>query len=367
MTIINTITNQIYLSVSAAIAASNAGDTIALSAGSYVEEFPLITHSLTIEGVGGLAHLTTPNAVPANGRAVLFVAGNANADLTVRNLEISGARDPAANGAGILFELGNRNLSIISSWFHDNEDGVLGGGGGTGQVTVTGSEFNNNGLAPSNPRYGFSHNLYLGNFSSVVITDSYFHDALGGHESKSRAHATTITGNRIQDGLDADTSYSIVLPNGGVGVIANNTIEQGASAINRFSIHFGGELPSGSTTSYDNSSLLVTGNLMLNDRAAGGTAIYNQSVNADGQSFAATVTGNTAWNFEEFYRDRFNAAIGPNDSITGNTLLFGAAPALDTAHPWDVPEPASGALLGLALFVTALLRRRQRAPVVRTR
>ena len=57
--------------------------TIALSPGTYIEEFPLITHSLTIEGVGGFAHLKTPHPQPANGRAILYVARNANADLTV--------------------------------------------------------------------------------------------------------------------------------------------------------------------------------------------------------------------------------------------------------------------------------------------
>jgi pectin methylesterase-like acyl-CoA thioesterase len=71
MPIINITTGVTYSTVSAAISASSSGDTIDLTAGLYVEEFPLITHSLTIEGVGGFAHLMTPVPVPANNRAIL--------------------------------------------------------------------------------------------------------------------------------------------------------------------------------------------------------------------------------------------------------------------------------------------------------
>ncbi len=356
MTVTNTSTGIGYATLSAAIAASTDGDTIDIPAGTYIEEFPLITHSLTLNGVGGMAHLMTPNPVPANGRAVLFVAGNANADLTVSNLEISGAHDAASNGAGILFEVGNHNLTIMNSWFHDNQDGVLGCQNNCNTVVITGSEFNNNGLPSSDPRYGLSHDLYLGQFNSVTITGNYFHDALGGHEIKSRAFVTDIIGNRIQDGPTADTSYSIDLPYGGAGIITGNVIEKGPAAVNRYAIHFGGEIPVGTTSSYAGSSLLVSNNLMINDRLAGGTAIFNQSVDSLGDAFAVTATGNTVWNFDGFYTAAYPAL---QDSFSANLLITGTAPPLDTSHPWDTPEPASAALLGMALLATTALRRRR--------
>jgi hypothetical protein len=108
-------------------------------------------------------------------------------------------------------------------------------------ITISGSEFDHNGLPASDPRYGLSHNLYVNNVTSLTVTDSYFHDALGGHEIKSRAQTTVITGNRIQDGPTADTSYSIDTPNGGQVTITGNVIEKGAGAVNRYGIHFGGE------------------------------------------------------------------------------------------------------------------------------
>ena len=47
MSIIDISTGTAYGSVAAAIAGSGDGDVIALSAGTYTEDLPLITHSLT--------------------------------------------------------------------------------------------------------------------------------------------------------------------------------------------------------------------------------------------------------------------------------------------------------------------------------
>lgn len=343
MSVTNLTTAVMYATLSAAMDASSAGDTLGLTPGVYVEDFPLITHSLTIEGLGGLARLETPSPVPANGRAVLYVAGNAGADLTVINLELSGAVDGANNGAGILFETGNGALTISHSWIHDNQDGVL--TGTTGAIRIENSEIDHNGVAPTNPRYGFDHNIYVGAATSLTVTGSYIHDALGGHEIKSRAAVTTITNNRIFD-LAASTSYSIDIPDGGLATITGNVIEKGVNAPNRYAIHFGGE----ANPSQPNSSLLVADNTLVNDRAAGGTAIYNASLDPSGQSYPATVYGNTAYNFSEFYRDAAGG-IGPADTIGPNTLLTGPAPTLDTTTLFPVPEPATAWLLAFALPV----------------
>ena len=148
MSIFNATDALYFATVTEAINASSAGDVLMLPAGKYVEEFPLITHSLTLQGVGGMAWLTTPNPAPANDRAVLFVPFNAGADLTVRNIEITGAARPIyQNGAGILFETGNGHLQVEDSWTHDNENGILVGGSPGMTVSVLRSEFSHNGLA----------------------------------------------------------------------------------------------------------------------------------------------------------------------------------------------------------------------------
>ena len=353
VTILDVTSQQSFNTLSDAITASSSGDVIDVPAGVYVEDFPLITHSLTIQGVGGLAHLMTPDPTPSNLRAILYVQGGAGADLTVRNLELSGAVGPYANAAGILFEVGNGNLTVQNSWFHDNQDGILVGNQPGGQVTISNSEFNNNGvLDPSNPRYGYSHDLYVNKVGQLSISNSYFHDAIGGHEIKSRADVTVITGSRIDDG-SANASYEIDLPNGGQALIAGNVIEKGANSSNRYAVHFGGEFYNG-LSSYDGSALTLQDNIFINDRA-GATVLLNQTSDPYGQSAPVSVTGNTVYSFDDLYQVVNNPLLP--DNISGNTFLTSGAPALDTTHPFNAPEPASGAVLGLALLATATLRR----------
>lgn len=332
MAVLNLTTAVVYATLSAAIAGSNPGDRIGLPPGRYIENFPPITHSLTIEGMGGMAHLSTPGA-PLNNRAILYVVRNAGADLSVRNLELSGAASSNDNAAGILFELGNHHLSITASWFHNNQEGVLVGESPVGTVTITHSEFDHNGLPPSNSFAGLTHNLYVGRVARLTVTHSYFHDALGGHEIKSRARVTVIRRNRIQDGPTADTSYSIDIPDGGHATIVDNVIEQGPRTANRHAIHFGGER----VPSYPGSNLQVRDNVLINDLPAGGVAIYNDSTNPGYESYGATVVGNIVYGFPRLYRDRFNASQGPRDRIGPNQVMRGPAPALDTSHPWGHP------------------------------
>ncbi len=344
-----------YASLSAAITGSAAGDTIALSSGAYAENFPDITHSLTIESFGGLAALTTPQPIPVNGRAILYVPPNLNVSLTLSGLALSGAVDPTTNnnGAGLLFEVGNGALTVRNSWVHDNQEGILTGGASAAStagmtVTIDHSEFNNNGIAPGTAGSGFTHNLYVGAATSLTVTNSYFHDAIGGHEIKSRALATTITNNRIQDQAGT-ASYAIDLPNGGVDSVTGNTIEKGVNAVNRFAVHFSGE------GLYAASSLDLSNNVFIGDRPGGTTALLNQSAGFVLPAVAATGSGNTLYNIPlaNLYQDNFGP---PYDSVSATVATI-AAPPLDTSHPFPVAEPASAWLLPMALAATAILRR----------
>jgi hypothetical protein len=358
MSIFNATDNTFFSTISAAMDASSSGDVLMIPAGLYVEEFPLITHSLTLQGVGGMAHLQTPNPQPANDRAVLFVKGFQGADLTVRNLEISGAARPIwTNGAGILFESGNGKLTVVDSWLHHNENGILAGGGASATVEIIRSEFSFNG----NPTYAgtvsAAHNLYVNDVVSLTVTDSLFHSVRTHHELKSRAQSTTILNSRFVDGPDSQASYSIDLPNGGIARIEGNQIVKGPQAVNRHVIHFGGE----AVPTWPGSRIDIVGNIIINQREAGATALFNQSRDAGGAANPASMIDNTIYNVPVLHQTVF----GPYDlTLGGNLMLTGAAPSVSLAPPWQnntapTPEPASLVLLGAAMAAGLLLRRRR--------
>ena len=261
MSILTVGAGQTFITLSAAIAASHDGDVIQVRAGTYTNDFATIDTRITIEGVGGMVHLLA-TVSPPNGKAILVT----NTDVTLTNLEFSGAQVPDNNGAGIRYQGGN--LTINNCFFHDNQDGLLSAADPLGSITINNSEFSHNGAGD-----GFSHNLYVGAIGTLTINGSYFHDAVVGHEIKSRALTTIIQNSTIADGPTGTASYSIDLPNGGNATITGNVIEQGPLSRNPAIIHFGGE-----GTPYAGSSLLVSNNKILNDLSSPSTAaILNQT------------------------------------------------------------------------------------------
>jgi hypothetical protein len=234
--------------VAAAVAASQDGDIIYVQAGTYANDGATNT-KISIVGVGGLAHFisTTP---PSNGKGI-FVT---NTDVTFDHVELSDATVGDGNGAGIRYHAGH--LTITNSYIHDNQDGILGDAAAAGVIDVEASEFAHNGSGD-----GSTHNIYVGAIASFTINNSYIHDAVVGHEIKSRAVTTTVTNDRIFD--DSGTaSYSIDLPNGGIGVVSGNVIQQGVNSQNSRILNYGEE---GSLIA--NSSLQVDANTVINELA----------------------------------------------------------------------------------------------------
>ena len=302
MATLNVGAGQAYATLSAAVSASRDGDVIAVQAGTYVNDFATISTDITIVGVGGMANFVATVA-PPNGKGILVTQSN----VTIQNLSFSGAAVADGNGAGIRYEGGN--LVIIDSYFHDNQDGLLANGDPDGTIRIVGSEFANNGAGD-----GFTHNLYVNNIASLVIDDSYFHDANVGHQIKSRAQSTTITNSRIYDG-NGTGSYSIDLPNGGVGVIRNNVIQQGPNSDNPAIIHYGGE-----SAAYAGSSLLIEDNVVVNDMSG------SSSVRL--LSNATTVTGTLSDN--AVYGLTAGQIATGGATVSGTTFLS-THPTLDTS------------------------------------
>ncbi len=316
-----------YSTISAAAAAANSGDTINVDAGTYTNDFPTISQSLTLQAVGGTVHMNATQD-PPNGKAIIDEGGS-GVNVTINGFDLSGAQVPDGNGAGIRYEGGS--LTLNNDNIHNNQEGLLSNVDPNGTITINGSTFTNNGAGD-----GYTHNIYAGDINSLTVQNSTIDAANVGHDIKSRAQNTTITNNTIEDGPSGNSSYEIDLPNGGNANIQGNDIEKGPNAQNPSAISFGEE---GGV--YGNSSLTVQNNTMLNDDPAGDT---NGVVNDTGST--ATVTGNSLYGWT-------TAAVGPAN-VSGNTMLT-TEPALssltpgsavisgsasDTAAPAPSPTPA---------------------------
>jgi Ca2+-binding RTX toxin-like protein len=299
-----------FTTVAAAIAASRDGDVVAIDAGTYTNDFATINTKITLQGVGGMVKMVA-TVPPPNGKGILVT----NTDITIDRLEFSGTTVPDGNGAGIRYQAGH--LTVTNSFFHDNQNGILANPNATGSLTIRNSEFSHNGAGD-----GYTHNLYVGAIGQLTIDNSYFHDAVVGHEIKSRALNTTITNSRIAEGPQGTGSYSIDLPNGGHAVLTGNVIQQGALSGNPVIVAFGQE---GGV--HPGSSLEMTGNTVLNDLASSSARMV----------WNATPTAATLSNNSVFGLSAGQYVNGPA-TVTGMNVLS-VEPALDTSSPWAAVAP----------------------------
>ena len=207
------------------------GDTIEIDSATYVGNDALAVwqqHNLVISGVGGRPKLVA-NGQYILGKGIWVLAGN---DITVENIEFTGAQVPDKNGAGI--RLDGEGLTVRHCYFHDNENGILTSNPGTGEILIEYSEFAGNGFGD-----GFSHNLYVGVVGKLTFRFNYSHHAKIGHLIKSRAKENYILYNRIMDEESGNSSRLIDLSNGGFSIVMGNLLMQGPQAENNNLIGYG--------------------------------------------------------------------------------------------------------------------------------
>ena len=289
-----------YSTISAAVAAASSGDTIDVDAGTYTNDFPTISQSLTLQAVGGTVYMVA-TVEPPNGKGIIDEGGS-GVNVTINGFDISGAQVPDNNGSGIRYEGGS--LTLNNDSIHNNQDGLLSAPDPNGTIAINGSTFTDNGAGD-----GESHNIYIGDIASFTLQNSTSSSANVGHEVKSRAENNTITNNLIQDGPSGNSSYEIDFPNGGNDLVANNVIEKGPDAQNPIAITFGEE-----GNVHANSSLTVQGNTILNNDPASDTiAVVNDTATT------ANISGNNFFGWPVI-------ASGPAD-VSGNTVS-GATPTL---------------------------------------
>jgi hypothetical protein len=306
---------QQYATIEAAVTDAASGDTIDVQAGIYTNDFVSIAKSLTLQAIGGPVRMVETTQ-PPNGKAMI-TEGGAGITVTINGFDISGVTVPDGNGAAIRYEGGN--LSLSNDYFHNNQEGLLGAPDPNGSITIDHSEFAFNGDGS-----GSTHNIYVGAINSLTITNSYIHDAVVGHEIKSRAADNTITGNRIFDN-NGSASYSIDLPNGGNANISNNVIEQGANTQNPFIIAYGEEGASNPGT-----TVSIANNTIVNDDPNGAGIL-----NPTGTSLS--FTDNSVF-------DLTPAQLSSGPLAESGTTFMTTEPTLDTS-PVDTACYARGTMI----------------------
>jgi hypothetical protein len=327
-TVLNVGAGQTYGTIADAVAAASAGDTIDVHAGTYTDQSAIINVPLTIQGVGGMPVFTATTDI-SNGKGFLVI----NASTTIGNIQFRNAQVAAGNGAGIRYQAGN--LTVLNSSFIGNQDGILATPTvkGTGSLLVNNSVFRNNGVASGSER-GFDHALYATEIASVIVENSNFQGTQVGHDIKSRAANTVVTGNTLDDGVTGTTSYAIDVPNGGIATITGNTITQGPNTQNRRMIAYAAE-----GLIYADNALDVSGNTFLNSLPDGAVGIAN---------FAAGVVAQVSCNaFDNLPTPVLGSAN------LHNNVANGPLPACAIA------EPSSLALL-VPAAATLLARQRRR-------
>lgn len=273
-------------------AITQSGDVVEIDAGTY--RGPASTWStsnLTLRGVGGRAHLVAPAPI-SNGKAIWVTAG---ARIAVENIEFSGAAVQHHNGAGIRAE--GRDLAVCGSYFHDNQEGLLGGGG---NVLIEYSEFARNGNCddPS----GCAHNIYIDKTARFTLRHSYSHHARIGHVVKSRARENHILYNRLMDEVDGTSSYIIDLPEGGLSYIIGNLLQQGPRTDNPVILAYGAE-----GLRHPSRTLYVVNNTFVNDLGSG--------------TFVSVAAGSTATVRNNLFVGRGTAVSGPAMQVSNLTTL----------------------------------------------
>ncbi|MEQ1602975.1 MAG: right-handed parallel beta-helix repeat-containing protein [Methylophilaceae bacterium] len=242
------------------------GDVVTIDAGVYLGDVAIWPQQrLILRGLGQRVHLDSEGKSAEN-KAIWVLKGN---DITVENIEFSGATASTLNGAGIRFE--GTHLTIRHCHFHHNQMGLLTGVNLLSDILIENSEFNDNTV--DYQRYGkLGHNIYIGNIRRFTLRNSYIHDASTGHNVKSRAQENYLLYNRISDEHNG-SSYLVDLPDGGQAYLIGNLFHQSANAENAAMLAFAAE----HNQTEPSQQLYVVNNTFVNDYR-GGSFLNNHSI-----------------------------------------------------------------------------------------
>ena len=247
-----------YATPSAAAKVAQAGDVVRIAAGSYRGDVATWSAShLTLCGVGGRARLYADGR-SAGGKAIWVVAG---ANTTIDSVDFLNAKVPDNNGAGIRAEHKSGELRVLNSGFYDNQNGILSAAGPIG-ISIEGSEF---ARSDTGTTAALGHNLYIGRIDRLTVRSSFFHEAVRGHNLKSRAKVSVVDNSYFMDGPGGRSSYLADFPDGGQVTLRGNLLHKGPLAENPTAVAFGAE----SMSAWPVNTLELSHNTLVMTRSGG--------------------------------------------------------------------------------------------------
>jgi len=253
-TVLN-VPNQ-YGTIGTAVAAANADTNfandyvISVAAGTYTNDTAEVDRPMTIQAaVPGSAVILNETVALPNQKGIFLVFASLTINgLTLENAAISNSL--GGNGAGIRDQdtnTSNDTLTVMNSTFINNQMGILTENGPTENTVLINNVFMNNGNPDINY---FGHAVYIGASGWLTAIGNEVCGTNIGHDIKSRASINVIENNTLYDGAAdpnqpscnvGSTSYALDLPNGGVALVANNTMIQGTGTANSTMFAYGEE------------------------------------------------------------------------------------------------------------------------------
>ncbi|MCS6781133.1 MAG: hypothetical protein NZ555_15685 [Geminicoccaceae bacterium] len=220
--------NEAFRLPSQAAAEARDGDTVEILPGTYRDVAIWRASRLTIRGVGGRPVIDAGGR-GAGEKAVWVVAGR---QVLIENVELTGARVPDRNGAGIRAE--GRDLTLREVVIRGNEMGILSAVDFAGELRIERSQFYAN-ILPDWEEAGVppGHNIYVNGADRFVLIGSWIRGAVDGHNVKSRAKQNRILYNRIEDLPGAASSYLVDIAEGAPTLLLGNLLIEGAESPNR--------------------------------------------------------------------------------------------------------------------------------------
>ncbi len=309
-----------YATISDAVAAASAGDTIQVCAGTYDETVNVNVPDLTFDGAKAGHHATAGRAAALAKESVVsdvngdFILGSAADNTTIDGFALEGAGSPTVNHDGIEAFAGSSGLNVT--------DNVIDGDG--------------NGINLQNPDASdpaiITRN-YIVNNNSEGNPGSNGQTGTGVFISNGPADNTTISYNTF--GLDSQTAINFAgdtgNPSVGLTVTKNTSINDATFlvAINSVNadiegnkITVNGSVPGGNGTGIldfgGNSDLRIIKNNMTSNSTT--TKAISLTTYAGSASAGTTVSGNTVsgWNYGVYVGSTYDSALISSNHITKN-------------------------------------------------